>query len=146
MTVIKQVIDGLKFLQANEQAIVKEILVGKSEEIEDLQRDQLLRGKTNEGKNISPKYRNPRYASKKQAMNSKPATGVPDLKLTGRYHRAIKVKFGSDSGKFINTDAKDARLSKKYDNIKGLSPISIAKLKEIAVIEFRKTAITAILK
>jgi hypothetical protein len=144
MTAISKVIKGLKFIESHQQSILREILIENSEEIEKLQTDQLLRGKTNEGKNISPKYRNKRYANKKQAMNPKPPKGVPDLKLTGKYHKGFKVKIGTDSGKFVNTDPKDKRLSKKYEKIKGLSPVSIGELRQIALIEFRRRTKKAI--
>lgn len=138
MTVIAKVIKGLEFLRNNEKALVREIIIERSDDVEDLQRDQLLRGKTNVEKNVAPRYRNPRYARKKQSMNPRAPNGVPDLKLTGRYHKKFKLKVQGSKGKLINTDKKDAMLTKKYDNIKGLSPVSIAKLRQMVIIDLRR--------
>lgn len=133
MTRIASIIKGLEFIRDNEERIVKELLQSKNEEIVDLQKDQLLRGKTNKEENVAPRYSNPRYAARKQSMNGRPPAGVPDLKLTGRYHRGFRAVINSDTIDLQNRDSKDARLSAKYAHIKGLSPKSVAKLRDIVL-------------
>lgn len=141
MTRIASIIKGLEYIRDNEERIVKELLQSKNEEIVDLQKDQLLRGKTNMEENVAPRYANPRYAARKQAMNGKPPAGVPDLKLTGRYHRGFRAVINNDTIDMQNRDNKDARLSAKYAHIKGLSNKSVGKLRDIVRPELKRIVI-----
>lgn len=101
--------------------VVEQIIIDNSQFFEDLQRDQLLRGKTKKGDNISPKYRNPGYADFKQRRNSLPPSGVPDLNLTGEFHQGIFVDVESGSVYFGSSDSKTVMLTEKYEFLFGLN-------------------------
>jgi len=62
-----------------------------TEDIQQANVNNLLKGETIKGDKITPKYKNPKYASFKNSKNSKPGRGTPDLKVTGRYHKTIKT-------------------------------------------------------
>lgn len=93
--------------------------------ISDKNRDQLLTGKDNEGRNIQPKYRSDTYADVKQTVNSQPDFGVPDLKATGDFHKGIITAFSGDSYMVTSTDSKTPELSVKYLDIFGLNEKSL---------------------
>lgn len=129
MTVISRVIKGLQAFKRQAPKITLAVIKSRNGLIVELQQEQLERGEDNTGKFIAPKYRNDRYARGKQAQNPKPPFGTPDLKKTGKYHRAFKEKYSSKEIKVNNTDSKDESLSKKYDNIKGLNDTSLTQLR-----------------
>jgi hypothetical protein len=102
--------------------IYQEIIKEETETILNLNRDQLLKGKTSKGQKIKPKYKNKAYAKKKKGLNTKPGLGTPDLKLSGAFHASFTLK--NKSGTFVY-GAKAAHskfLIPKYDDIFGLDP------------------------
>ena len=88
-------------------------------------REQLLEGRMPGSrmreKNIAPKYKNPRYAKKKQGMNPRPKYGVPDLKKTGAFHASITVETSPRAIAFDASDEKKEKLLEKYGNVLALS-------------------------
>lgn len=90
------------------------------EEIEDLNAEQLELGEDAKEDPLA-KYRNPDYARFKKGMGSL-SSPVADLKLTGKYHKAITVKkTGGAEYQIINTDSKFQELSEKYRDHLGIS-------------------------
>jgi hypothetical protein len=115
-----------------------DLLRANGQEIEELNRGQLEEGLTANGTAIRPKYRNPKYARFKQGKNSKPPSGTPDLKLTGKYHKSITAKFQGKKITLEATDSKDKDLSQKYGNeIKGLNSDSLEKLRNLLLNDLR---------
>lgn len=111
------------------QQIIQVAAVQQKAVIEDMNAEQLEQGKTAAGHDISPEYANSAYAAKKQFMNSKPKPNVPDLKLTGAFHRSITAHFDATGITLHATDPKAEALQEKYSSsIIGLSDESIADL------------------
>lgn len=97
-------------------AIIKDNI----EELEDLNAEQLELGEDAKMDSLA-KYRNPDYARMKKAIGSL-SSPVADLKLTGEYHRDIKVvSKGLGKFQYINTNEKFDWLTKKYPDHLGAS-------------------------
>jgi hypothetical protein len=109
-----------KFNQIDTDKIIQESLVETTPQFETSQKDQLYHGKTKTGAPIRPRYRNPKYAAGKAAINPLPGLGVPDLKLTGDFYSGIDVEVGNDVFDIISEDEKGPALENKYPNIFGL--------------------------
>ncbi len=109
-----------KFRKIDTQKVIDDCLHETTADFENIQRDQLLSGKANTGKEIAPRYRRRKYADAKHDMNPLPGYGIPDLKLTGSFHRGIDVKAGRESFNIISTDKKAIELEQKYSDIFGL--------------------------
>lgn len=94
-----------------------------SPDIVERQKAQLSEGLSSVGGTF-PKYRNPAYARKKNALNAKPGLGNPDLKLTGAFYRGITAVVSGGKIKINSTDSKTDSLKAKYDKDKmfGLYP------------------------
>jgi hypothetical protein len=99
--------------------VVEEAFNDTAPKFTEQQREQLERGLTADGETIRPRYQNAGYARMKQAMNSKPGLGNPDLKLTGSFHRQIFIDPRVDSGVIVvgSTDEKAEDLEEKYGGI-----------------------------
>lgn len=101
--------------------IYQEVITEETEEILDLNRDQLEKGKTSKGKKIKPKYKK-RYAEKKNKLNPMPGLGTPDLKLSGGFYKSRTLKNKSGIFIFGATVAYKKYIEPKYDDIYGLDP------------------------
>lgn len=89
-------------------------------ELEDINTDQLIKGKNAEGSNLA-RYKSASYARFKKSIGSK-SSPIADLKVTGDFHRALKIKkTGKGEFEFYNTDEKAPLLLQKYPNVLGLS-------------------------
>lgn len=109
-----------RFRRMDTDKLIDESLNETTSDFDNIQRDQLLSGKANTGKEIEPLYRRRKYADAKHDMNPLPGYGIPDLKLTGSFHRGIDVKAGRESFNIISTDKKAIELEQKYSDIFGL--------------------------
>ena len=105
----------------NLQKIYEETIVQEEETILNLNREQLLEGKTNKGQKIKPKYKSLPYANKKKKLNPKAGFKTPDLKLSGGLHSKLELK--NKSGVFtFDTDVPYKKyVIPKYDDVLGLS-------------------------
>lgn len=135
-TRISRVIEALKDLEKNiEEIAIEAVPDGFPER---LNVEQLNKGLDNRGKFLNPKYRSKKYATFKQARNSKPPFRTPDLRLTGKYHRAFRARYRRREIVIVNDDSKDARLSAKYLNIKGLNERSMKQVRRAVLPVIRK--------
>ena len=104
--------------------IVASSMEANKEIFADLVTGQLEQGIKGDGENLFP-YRNPQYASFKRSIGSK-SSPIPDLKLTGAYHRSIELEAKKSSAAIVSKDDKDAELSLKYgQEIKQLTQTSM---------------------
>ncbi len=119
-------------------AIAAQAIENKKETLLDLNKEQLLHGKNNEGSTLG-KYKNNRYAAKKNSLNPLPGLGIKDHKLTGSYYKGIfakieggKIIFGStdEKAKYLET-GKDYGLNAEYktDFVRILNPEFIQQIK-----------------
>lgn len=104
----------------NIHEVITDSLVETTSAFEDKNRAQMMAGKTKEGEPIGPKYRSMKYARVKQGMNSAPGFRVPDLRLTGEFHRLLDVDVGKNEFDIISLDDKGPALENKYPGIFGL--------------------------
>lgn len=110
-----------KLKEHNERILLLAIKDTK-EEMLDLNRDQLLAGKTAENKRVG-KYRSASYAKYKKTLNP---NGVVDLKLTGRFHGSFFIKADKFPLIFGARDSKTNDLVEKYgETIFGLTKASL---------------------
>jgi len=92
---LNQIIQKLQNL--NVEAIAIQALEMNTEQMENLNREQLLMGLNSGDEQLNPTYASMSYASMKQQMNSTPGLGNPDLKLTGAFHNSIKYQVMGNS-------------------------------------------------
>jgi hypothetical protein len=126
------------------QRIAEQTLKDHEETMADLQRSQLLKGRTSTGEAIVPDYAFVWYAKKKREMNPLAGYGTPDLKLTGSFHNSIKYRV-SNGG--IRIEANDPNnLEGRYKNIFGLNQESRKELIQKFLEKTLKANITRELK
>lgn len=115
---ISTLINNFKSLNTNN--VIEQSFIETSSEFERLNVEQLRAGKTKTGASISPRYKNPKYAAKKNQMNQAPGFGVPDLILTGSFTSKLKMTVEGDVLKEYSNDEKGPDLEAKYPDILGL--------------------------
>lgn len=108
-------------LRNNYQNIILNIVMEFETEIVDLNREQLLQGKTNQNKNITPKYQSDIYAKAKVSMGSKAPFRTPNLYLFGDWQSGLHFVRKNDYIQIESSDEKDVSLRNKYANILGLT-------------------------
>ena len=108
-----------------------------------LNKEVLIQGKTSAGRDVSPLYKEPEYASFKQTfINSLPSSGVPDLYLSGNFYRSFFTEVNKNlygvTLSFGATDEKAPALLSKYKNVLGLGGEELAELVELIKQDFIK--------
>jgi hypothetical protein len=107
--------------------------------VESEQVKQMKAGKNSEGKGIG-RYRSPRYAAMKHAMNPLPGEGNVDLVLTGKFTSEIFAQSDSGVMEIASNDSKSADLESKYgETIFGLSSKFKETPEEVLQAELTKT-------
>lgn len=109
-----------KFQELNTDKIIDESFRESSDEFEKKNRAQLVTGQDKQGGKITPRYRNNKYARVKNELNPVPGLGVPDLKVTGAFHRGLRADLVGDTIKIESSDRKNEWLEPKYSGIFGL--------------------------
>lgn len=111
-----------KVRTVNLRAEVPQIILETSQEIVQLNRDQLRQGIKSNGVTLL-EYKSFEYAERKHAMNPAPGFGNPDLYLEGDFYRGFQVaKITSRSFDLLSTDSKSDSLEEKYgEKIFGLT-------------------------
>jgi len=124
---------GLKGLQ-------REAVRNTRELFEDIQRQQLRQGVTARGNEIAPPYMLTYYRYKRTlGTYHAHAPYVPDLYLTGAFHRGIRMKLTGNKYTFDSTDSKNTKLTKKYGKgIWGIAPFNMPRIRAACNIELRK--------
>ena len=124
-----QLHNNLNNVIANIDNIVIKSAMENENFIVDLNVSQLEQGQTSEGKSIEPEYRSPAYTQYKKLIGKKSPGAVPDLKLTGDFHRGFFARKTNDWIEIHSTDYKEARLRAKYsDAIFGLKTDNLKQL------------------
>ena len=122
-----------KRIQTGKKAAQRKAVEEIAPEIEEKNREQLMEGRSAFGTQIIPSYKSLYYARKKYAMNSRPGFGVPDLRLSGKFHAGIKARL---QGLKLDIDSKTTAyakyLKKRYSGIFGLTPANFAIIKNKA--------------
>ncbi len=108
------------------------------DDLADLNREQLLSGSGADSKRLRPIYSSDYYARKKHALNPLAGYAIPDLKLTGAFHKSIRAAAGGAGITFVASDEKAEHLLPKYAPVLGLTYASIAKAREIIKPELRR--------
>jgi hypothetical protein len=116
----QHLINSLESLQREIPKIFGDVVNDHKEEVEDINAEQLNQGKDAEGLDLAD-YRSDSYARFKKNRGSK-SSPVADLKLTGKYHKAITLKkTGVSDFQVTNTDSKFQELIGKYPDHLGLN-------------------------
>jgi hypothetical protein len=106
---VNQMLSRLQSL--NVGSLASSSLSAHTEDMADAQREQLMQGRDSLDMTLR-QYRSPTYAQMKNAMNSRPGLGNPDLFLTGATHRSISFEV---AGQSIKTNVNDIHgLEEKY--------------------------------
>lgn len=119
MNAITNLINVLQELPKQLPKFFVDVVNEHKDEVEDINAEQLSLGKDAKGDDLRT-YRSPSYARFKKSRGSK-SSPVADLKLTGKYHRAITVKQTGRDFQVTNTDSKFQELNKKYPDHLGIN-------------------------
>jgi hypothetical protein len=134
MSVISNLLNRVQSVQSglDSGVFVREILVGKESDIMELQKIQLLSGKTSSGDDIRPYYSEDlkpqgrfysvesagRYAAWKQTLTypyeASRDVDVPNLYVNGKFYDEIGVEFGSDTLAVIGLTMYAKKIVDKY--------------------------------
>lgn len=102
MATIEQLYEAFGSVNLREDLQV--LILENGSAMAELVESQLEGGKLSTGNSITPSYASGYYATKKNAMNSLPGYGVPDLKVTGDYYAGIGVAIKSEDEYDIESD------------------------------------------
>jgi hypothetical protein len=131
MATLLNMLDRVKAMDVS--AIVTETMEAVTPDIKASQQGQMLKGLNARGTRIGM-YRSGAYAVIKNRMNPVPGYGVPDLKLTGEFHREIYAEIRGDKVIIDSVNEKTEALAKKYgEEIFGLNAESKTTLIEDVV-------------
>jgi hypothetical protein len=118
MKKIENVIDNLKAIKGSFRELALEVVEEHSEEIAELNRQQLFEGSRPDGSEITPPY-TPFTVARKRSKGQ-PFDRVT-TRDTGAFHNGIKVEVFQNSFEMIGTDDKTQRLTNKYGSLLGLT-------------------------
>jgi len=102
-----------KMQSVNYDKLIAIAVVSNEKNILILQKDQLRKGETKDGSEISPKYSRGYYSWKRKQGTYRAKKGTPDLYLTGRFSDKMFVDVNSDV-KIDSLDSKRNKLVYKY--------------------------------
>lgn len=108
---IEKFISNVQSLDA--ETILMEAASLNTDELADLNTQQMESGIMSTGENITPKYGSNAYAQYKKSIGSK-SSPTPDLKLTGDFHSGLYAKVENKKLKFGSTDWKEGTLQQQY--------------------------------
>lgn len=110
--------------------MVKEAARQNTKKLADLNRKQLLAGKTAEDAYIQPGYKSAAYARKKNAQNPAPGYGNPDLYKTGSFSRQITATANTTGVAVVSSDYKQDQLLQKYGpKVLGFTAANVANIR-----------------
>ena len=140
LTNLENIINGLSSFSAHDEVL--NIVSDNKEELTQLQRDQMLSGRSVNGDYIRPYYsENPyfkkpgaalRYAQWKQEItpNELRPLDVPNLFINGRFHNSLKTVMNGDEFSFKSDDINGASIFEEHKNAQGLDEDSRLKFAE----------------
>jgi hypothetical protein len=108
--------DSLNYIKKNLDNFILKAITNTSEQLEDVQRDQMQVGENAEGNEIG-KLRNVAYAKRKKQKGGIAKLGVVDLKNTGDFYDAIFARVTSKFIEISSSDSKTDLLEEKYGQI-----------------------------
>lgn len=111
--------------------VITDYLKANTGELADAQRDQMREGLTSKNETIHPAYPDGYFVFKRDFTSTYQVDfpNVPDLYLTGAFHKEIFAEVNSDIN-FDSNNGKATDLKGKYPDIFGLNIDSISKLNE----------------
>jgi len=107
----------------NMAEVVQAAVASTVKDYEQLQKLQMLQGEDSKGNKIG-KYRSPKYAAAKHAMNPLAGLGNMDFKLTGDFYKGFFTKLSATSIMASSSDKKLERLLKINKDVFGLGPVN----------------------
>lgn len=127
---LTRLISNISKTQQNLPTIFARVIERNSDELIDMNVDQLRKGITKTGESITPGYQSDSYAQYKQSIGSQAPLGTPDLILEGDFTGAFYTERRGDQILIDSKDDKTNELDAKYDNIFGLTPGNKSELIE----------------
>ena len=139
---LDRIIEGLSNFESNIEGIVMDEIMDHSEELEEMNRDQMLEGIDSYGNPIRPKYSEDPFfktaeAARKYAewkMRISPRTGrdidTPNLFINGFYHSGIKARLADKKIYTSNTSNFGMEVTSTFSTAEGIAPDNIAILAE----------------
>ena len=137
---IQDMLDKAEKLQKNIPEMVFDVILDNDVWILDLNREQLMEGKTAENEDVSPKYSEDPYFKKEGAAeryiawkskitpNPKRNPDAPNLFIDGTFHATFKLSFEGDDI-VVTSDSQISRdVSRKFANIFGLTDDNLIEL------------------
>lgn len=121
--------------------LVANSVAAHTQEIEQLQREQLEQGRGKDTEKLEPSYKSGSYAKKKHQMNGGPGLGTPDLRLSGAYYQSITARVYADGLEMSATDFKAKYLTPRYPNAIGLNIVSIVHLQRELMLPYLRREI-----
>jgi hypothetical protein len=109
-----------KYMAAINGSLLSDAIMATDIELIDVNQGNLMEGMNALGLKIEPKYKNPKYALKKEQKNSFPGYGTPDLYVTGSFHEKIELFISGGVLQWENSDGKAADLLAKYGSVLGV--------------------------
>lgn len=126
---------ALRLQKLNIASIKTQAVKNKASLIEDLQRKQLRQGKDADGNPLLAYFAS--YAKYKATLSTYYAPlGVPDLYLTGSFHRGIRMKLSGENYTLDSSDSKSGKLEGKYGHIFDLNQASMIQAQDVVTFEF----------
>lgn len=123
----------------NIQELKRQAVSNKAPLLVDLQRKQIRQGLDADGDSLGTYP--PGYGAFKETLSTYQAPpGVPDLYLSGMFHRGIRMKLSGDEYEFDSSDSKNAKLTDKYDPLWGLNKTTFPQAQINCTLEFNKLA------
>ena len=119
---LKKISKGLALI--SKPKFYLDIIKDLDRELEEYQRIQMLRGQTNKGDLITPKYS--KFTRKEKASDPryKAPFGTPNLLNKGEFQDGIFTRITGNKAIFGSVDDKTSELTQKYKNIFGLNSLT----------------------
>lgn len=134
MSILSDLLNRVKSIESGLQSgsLVRDVLVGRGNQILDLQKKQLFEGKASSGEDIRPFYSEDlkpdgyfytvesagRYAAWKQSLNypyqANRNPDAPNLYIVGKFHSELGVDFGVDAVGIVPTTIFASGIMAKY--------------------------------
>lgn len=109
---IKQLRKRIEKWEKSNELLLLQAVRDNQQHVLDVNREQLMEGKTSENKSVG-KYQSPSYAKYKKKLNPR---GVVDLKVTGKFHKSFFLNTREFPIVFEAKDKKTVPLTEKYGN------------------------------
>ena len=152
---IQQMLNTVKKFERDMQKVVSQTFADNRAVIRKLQQDQLLLGRDSKGEPLKPDYDKDPFFKTKEGRDKyilmkgelenqhnalirynlfprKPYL-TPNLYVTGKFHRSLKVDVNGNSYRISSTWSRGKNIEKKYPTALGLSPQALKEVMDARI-------------